>query len=137
MKIIGISMIVLVALAMGSQAATVTWDYGDSTTVWETPENWAGDVAPTSGVDSVVLDLSLSQVYLTSEYTVGSGQTLVNSAAGTMRLGSGGNLTVASGGTLNLLNSGNGILAQSGTTGQRFTMEPAASATFCNVIASV
>lgn len=42
------------------QSATITWDGGGADTTWSTPQNWAGDVVPSSD-DDVVFDVTGSQ----------------------------------------------------------------------------
>ena len=84
---------------------------------------WVDGVVPVSITDSVVL---ASQVTLTSDFTIGSGQSMTAATtSGRLSLGA-GHLTVATGGTLDLVTVA-ANMTEFGAGGH-FTIEPAATA---------
>lgn len=118
-----ISIIVgVMSMVLSADAASLTW-VGGTGTNFETAANWSPAQAPNSGNDSIDFAATSDQVSITSEFTIGSGQTFTG--GNTFRIGNGGDVTVATGGSLNF---GSGIWAEGGAVGQRFTIEAGATA---------
>ena len=119
------------AIALTDLRALVLWDNGGVGSDFANPTNWVGDVAPVSGSDSVVLDNSKGVAALTTDFTIGAGQTMTaqNSPANdlVLSIGNGGNLIVGAGGSLDLLAGGQQGTINEGGGGETFTVEAGAT----------
>ena len=115
-------------LPMAAQAASLVWDNGGTGSGFHTADNWNPNQSPSSGNDSIDFTTSTDNVIVTTEFTIGNGQTMSTDAGTVLRIGNGGNLTLSTGGTFDFATGGNGIFAESGVTNQRFTIEAGATA---------
>ena len=121
MKKLWMSIIMLTALAMGSQAATITSTTTNGT--FDVAATWVDGIVPVSTNDSVVL---ASRVILESDFTIGNGQSMTAATtSGRLQLGD-GHFTVATGGTLDLVTGALAYMTESGAGGH-FTIEAGAT----------
>ena len=136
-KLILMASVTLMLAATAVEAATRTWDNTGAGSLFATAGNWIGDVAPTSGVDSVILDPSEGTAWLVSEFTIASGQSMTASDGtdAALRIGAGGDLTVATGGELDFATAG-ANLAESGTSNQVMTFEAGAAVALAGLYTS-
>jgi hypothetical protein len=130
-----------VGLSLSAQAATLTWDNGAGDSYLSSADNWNPNQSPSSGNDSLTLnnadDTGNLDIWLNSEFTVGSGQSFsgTNNDGDNLifRMENGGDLTVAAGGVLDLTlgaGAGLGLITERGSTaasGRRVTLEDGAT----------
>ena len=109
------------------------WDGGGADELWSNPINWVGDVLPVSESQNVTFNVAAANenLVVNTNFTVGSGQTLLcNSAGGNLifrigDMGAAGELRFATGSTLDF--DDHGFITEQGSVNQRVTFEPGAT----------